>query len=98
MRSPVRDGEEILLRLDRLRSVRQLVEMYPHLFTEGGLRWTIFRRKHNGFDACIVRIGRRILIDTDQLERWMARHRGEDRLRDTRKREETPGRQRKSRR
>lgn len=72
------DGEQILLRLERLRTVRQLADEYPHLFTEASLRWTIFRRKENGFDTCIVRIGRRLLIDTDRLRVWLANHRGGD--------------------
>lgn len=74
----------LLPRLSNLLSVSQLVEQYPHLFTEGSLRWMIFQRRQNGFDACIVRIGRKILIDVDQLRIWMAQHRGEESLGDPR--------------
>ncbi len=72
-KSRVKPGPR-LPRLDSLLTVRQLTEQYPHLFTEGSLRWTIFCREENGFDRCIVRVGRRIFIDTDQLRSWMAEH------------------------
>ena len=73
--NPRRRNSRVGLRLphlDRLLCVRELTERYPNLFTEASLRWTIFRRMQNGFDRCIVRLGRRILIDTDQLRIWMA--------------------------
>ncbi len=62
--------------LQHLKTVNQLVEEFPHLFTRGALRWLIFNRKTNGFDRCILRVGRRIFIDTRQLEIWFAEHRG----------------------
>lgn len=66
----------ILPELQHLKTVRQLAEEYPHLFTEPALRWLIFNRKTNGFDRCILRVGKRIFIDTRQLEAWFAEHRG----------------------
>ncbi len=65
-----------LLELEHLKTVRQLCLEYPHLFSEGGLRWWIFHREKNGFSRCIVRIGRRLLIDVRVLKQWMAEHRG----------------------
>ena len=59
-----------------LKTVRQLCDEFPHLFTEGSLRWWIFRRTTNGFDRCIVRIGRRLYIDSLALKEWLAEHRG----------------------
>lgn len=44
-------------------------------FTEAQLRWWIFNRATNGLDSAgaIVRIGgRRIYIDVDGFERWVA--------------------------
>ena len=66
------DTPHRLPRLERLRSVRQLCDEFPHLFTEGSLRWQIWRGAETGFDVCVVRIGRRVLIDTDRLREWLA--------------------------
>lgn len=66
----------MLPELQHLKTVRQLAEEYPHLFTEPALRWLIFNRETNGFDRCILRVGKRIFIDTRQLEAWFAEHRG----------------------
>lgn len=37
---------------------------------QGGLRHLIFHAKTNGFDCCIRRIGRRVLIDEDAFFAW----------------------------
>ena len=62
--------------LQHLKTVRQLCEEHPHLFTEGSLRWLIFQRETNGFDRCVIRIGRRLYIDLRQLRQWLAENRG----------------------
>ena len=62
--------------LEHLKTVRQLTAEYPHLFTEGSLRWWIHRAENNGFAECIVRIGRRLYIDQRRLQQWLAEHRG----------------------
>lgn len=36
----------------------------------GGLRHLIFNAKTNGFNSCIVRIGRRVLIDEEAFFQW----------------------------
>jgi hypothetical protein len=41
----------------------------------GGLRHLIFNEKSNGFDYCVVRIGRRVLIDEDRFFAWVNSHR-----------------------
>ena len=66
----------VLPELQHLRTVRQLCEEYPQIFTEGSLRWWIFRREYNGFSHCIVRIGKRLYIDLRMLRQWLAEHRG----------------------
>jgi hypothetical protein len=38
---------------------------------EGGLRSLVFHRKDNGFDQCIIRIGRKILINEEAFFRWL---------------------------
>ena len=42
----------------------------------GGLRHLIFYEKTNGFSHCIVRIGRRVLIDEDKFFEWAERCNG----------------------
>jgi hypothetical protein len=37
----------------------------------GGLRYLIFNGRINGFDACVVRIGRKILIDESAFFDWI---------------------------
>jgi hypothetical protein len=36
----------------------------------GGLRHLIFHEKKNGFSECVVRVGRRVLIDEDKFFQW----------------------------
>ncbi len=61
--------------LKDLKTVKQLCADYPGLFTEGSLRWLIFMNP-NGFDACTIRLGRRLLIDEQALCRWLEKYRG----------------------
>lgn len=61
--------------LERLRTVRQMCEEYPNLFTEGRLRWLIFNAEENGFSSCVVRMGRRVFIDTGAVTTWLAQGR-----------------------
>ncbi len=58
-------------RLNDLKTVKQLCEEFPQLFTEGGLRWLIFNAESNGFQRCIIRRGRRVFIDQTQLRIWL---------------------------
>lgn len=43
-------------------------------FSEGQLRWWIFEAERNGLarDGGVVRIGRRVYIDTQGFERWIS--------------------------
>lgn len=36
----------------------------------GGLRHLIFYEHTNGFNCCVVRVGRRVLIDEDKFFEW----------------------------
>lgn len=59
--------------LKALRTVKQMVAEYPHLFPgEGSLRWMIFHAETNGFSKCVVRMGRRVFIDTEALSGWLS--------------------------
>lgn len=40
----------------------------------GGLRHLVFNAKDNGFDACIRRVGSRVLIDEAQFFAWIETH------------------------
>ena len=51
-------------------TVPNTAKKYP-AFTEGSLRWLLFNREHNGFDRCVVRVGRRVLIDETELVAWL---------------------------
>ncbi|AUM12471.1 hypothetical protein [Ketobacter alkanivorans] len=56
----------------RLATVRNTSLKYPDAnITESSLRWLIFNGSENGFNQCIVRIGRKILIDLDKFESWL---------------------------
>jgi len=62
------------MRLDDLRTVKQVAEASP-VFTESSLRWLIFNRQKTGFDQVLVKVGRRVFIDTGKLAEWMDQHR-----------------------
>lgn len=51
-------------------TVPDTVKKFP-VFTKGGLRWLLFNREQNGFNRCVVRIGRRVLIDEVELVAWL---------------------------
>jgi hypothetical protein len=56
----------------RLTTVRNLPSIYPDAeFSQSSIRWLIFNANHNGFDSCIRRAGRKVLIDLDAFEDWM---------------------------
>ena len=54
----------------RYATVKQAVQLYP-VFTKSTIRWLIFNEFQNGFSACIRRIGRKVLIDLDEMENWI---------------------------
>jgi hypothetical protein len=62
--------------VDDYITIRQLTTSNP-AFTEGGIRALIFRSKSNGFDSCIRRIGRKILISKSAFSRWIEAQNGE---------------------
>jgi len=53
----------------RLGTIKQFCAAYPFL-SESAVRAWIFWDK-NGFNSCVRRLGRKILIDYDQFERWI---------------------------
>lgn len=60
--------------LDKLVTVKQLAVASP-AFTEASLRWKIFHAETNGLDRALVKVGRRVLIDLVEFERWLDQQR-----------------------
>lgn len=59
----------------KLHTVRQLSERFP-AFSQGGIRYLIFNGARNGFESCIRRVGRKILIDEQSFLEWLDRQNG----------------------
>lgn len=55
-----------------LQTVSQFSEKNP-AFPVGGLRYQIFNEEKNGLKAAgaIIRVGRKVLIDTDKYFQWV---------------------------
>jgi hypothetical protein len=64
------------INVDDFVTIRQLTTSNP-AFTEGGIRALIFRSKSNGFDRCIRRIGRKILISKSAFSQWIEAQNGD---------------------
>ena len=58
----------------RYLTIRQTSEAYPAL-SEGALRWLRFNGEANGFNQCVLTVGRKVLIDAEAFERWLESHR-----------------------
>jgi hypothetical protein len=56
----------------RLVTVKNLPSLYPDAnFTSSSIRWLIFNASENGFNHCIRRAGRKVLIDLEAFEEWI---------------------------
>jgi hypothetical protein len=55
-----------------LLTVKQMAQQQPAL-SEGGIRWDLFNRDHNGLakSGAIFRRGRRILLDPEIYLKWL---------------------------
>jgi hypothetical protein len=51
-------------------TVRQASQLNPS-FTEPALRYLIFQSKKNGLEVCLRRIGKKILINLEQFDKWI---------------------------
>ncbi len=60
---------------ESLRTVAQLADELP-AFDEPAIRRLIFKAEELGLGYAIVRIGRKVFIDIDALNRWLDDHRG----------------------
>jgi len=54
----------------RVRYLEELVEESGGRLKLGTLRWWIFA-DHRGIRRCVYKPGRRLLVDVDELERWL---------------------------
>ena len=59
----------------RYMTIKQTATLYPVL-TECSLRWLIFNEENNGFMTCVRRLGRKVIIDADALEKWIDQNGG----------------------
>jgi hypothetical protein len=55
----------------RLATVRQMPELYNDVFTAAAFRNLLFFKKQNGIDRCVIKIGKKVLIDLDIFEMWL---------------------------
>lgn len=62
------------MELANLKTPRQIVDSCPGL-TMGGLRTMLFHSRTNGLEACVVRLGRKLLIDEAAFVRWLSTYR-----------------------
>jgi hypothetical protein len=58
----------------RYFTVRQMPQAYPGV-TEGMVRWYRFNGDTNGFNCCVLVVGRKLLIDAEAFEQWLESHR-----------------------
>jgi hypothetical protein len=56
---------------------KKVPEHYPSgAFTESSIRYLIFNAKFNGYSRCLIRLGKKVLIDLDQMDKWLEEQRG----------------------
>jgi hypothetical protein len=55
----------------KLKTVAQFSDSGP--WTAASLRWMIFQARQNGLatSGALVRLGRRVFIDTDKFDAWL---------------------------
>lgn len=70
------ESRQPVISVDDYVTIRQLTTRYP-AFTEGGIRALIFRADSNGFNRCIRRIGRKILISKSAFSHWIEAQNGD---------------------
>ena len=66
--------KRLTTRGENLRTIAQVAEQCP-AFSEAALRKMILRAQFNGLEPAIVRLGRRVLIDSERFNQWLNQHR-----------------------
>lgn len=56
-----------------LKTVKQLAAELHGTggFSESSLRWLLFHRETNGLDKAVVKLGRKVFIDTGRFNTWL---------------------------
>ena len=62
------------MELANLKTPKQIVDSCPGL-TMGGLRTLLFHSRTNGLEGCVVRLGRKLLIDEEEFVKWLSSYR-----------------------
>ena len=57
-------------KIRKLVTIKQDATLYP-AFSESAFRWLVFHAEENGFNTCISRIGRKIILDLCKFESWI---------------------------
>ena len=60
----------------RLSTPKKSVSTIRMRFLKTLYRWLLHNKDKNGFGRCVRRIGRKILLDLDELEAWIDTNRG----------------------
>lgn len=55
---------------DEYLTVDQLAQRY-RAFSQGSIRWLLFKRESNGFNRCVRKIGRKVFISAKDFQAWL---------------------------
>ena len=55
--------------MNKYLTVKEASKLFP--FSESGIRWLIFNGQKNGFNSCVIRVGKKILIEAEAFEAWI---------------------------
>jgi hypothetical protein len=72
------DMDRERMELQDLKTPKQIADICPALILAAVYK-LLFRSGTNGMDACIVRIGRKVLIDQAAFLVWLESHRADPR-------------------
>ncbi len=64
--------------MKRWSTPEQLPTLYNGVFNKGGIRFLIHKAAENGFEKCLRRIGKKIIIDLDEFDKWIDSHQTKD--------------------
>jgi hypothetical protein len=62
--------------LDDLRTIPEMVEMYPSRLSLNALRWYLRDRDRNGLALAVVPVGKKLLISQARFEQWLGSRAG----------------------
>jgi len=57
----------------KFMTVKELAKTYPS-FSESSLRYMIYNAKQNGFSICIRKLGKKLVINLREFEKWIDSH------------------------